>query len=178
MSVRKSGHKTGNPKLEPGIRRSRFPISYLQSPISNFQFCVIAVLSLFLVQTAAAGSNLIDAVKAGNAPMVRTLLKQRPDVNSQEPDGMTALHWAVRNNDVETAQLLIRAGANVKAANRYGVTPLALAAENGNATLIEGLLKAGADANAALPEGETVLMTAARTGNADAVKALIAHGAI
>ena len=138
---------------------------------------VLAVLSLLLVQTAAAGSNLIDAVKAGNSPMVRTLLKQRPDVNSQEPDGMTALHWAVRNNDVETAQLLIRAGANVKAANRYGVTPLALAAENGNATLIEGLLKAGADANAALPEGETVLMTAARTGNADAVKALIAHGA-
>jgi ankyrin repeat protein len=133
---------------------------------------ILLVLSLLL-----AGSNLIDAVKAGNAPVVRTLLKQRPDVNSQEADGMTALHWAVRNNDVETAQLLIRAGANVKAANRYGVTPIGLAAENGNAALIEALLKAGADANAASPEGETALMTAARTGNADAVKALIARGA-
>src|SRR5215472_3253485 len=135
MSVRKSGHKIENSQLEPGHSRSRFPISDFQFPLPIFLFCVLAVLSLLLVQTAAAGSNLIDAVKAGNAPMVRTLLKRRPDVNSPEPDGMTALHWAVRNNDVETAQLLIRAGANVKAANRYGVTPIAIAAENGNATL-------------------------------------------
>src|SRR5207249_2207285 len=83
---------------------------------------------------------------------VRSLLKQRPDVNGREPDGMTALHWAVRNDDAETAQLLIRSGANVKAANRYGVTPISLAATNGNATLVEALLKAGADPNDAQPE--------------------------
>src|SRR5262245_7145105 len=157
------------------------PISPGNTPFGPRSFrigiALFAAVCLFFVHTTLAGSNLIDAVKAGDASTIRTLLKQRPDVNSQEPDGMTALHWAVRNNDVDTAQLLIRAGANVKAANRYGVTPLALAAENGNATLIEALLKAGADANASLPQSETVLMTAARTGNENAVKALIAHGA-
>jgi ankyrin repeat protein len=138
---------------------------------------LVFFVALVVAHSTAAATSLIDAVKAGNGPSVRAILKQRPDLNSQEPDGMTALHWAVRNDDVETAQLLIRAGANVKAANRYGVTPISLAATNGNAVLVEALLKAGADANSALPEGETVLMTAARSGNADAVKALITHGA-
>jgi ankyrin repeat protein len=147
------------------------------SPFFPFSLCLLWLIPILFVQTTHAGSNLIDAVKAGDASTIRTLLKQRPDVNGSEPDGMTALHWAVRNNDVDTAQLLIRAGANVKAANRYGVTPIALAAENGNATLIEALLKAGADAKASLPEGETALMTAARTGNENVVKALISHGA-
>ena len=86
---------------------------------------------------------------------MRALLQKRADVNAAEADGMTALHWAARNNDLATARLLLRAGANVKAANRYGMTPLALAAQNGNAPMLELLLKAGADANAALPEGET-----------------------
>src|SRR5262245_7529464 len=126
---------------------------------------------------AATPAGLIDAVKSGDAQAVRTLLKQRANVNATEADGMTALHWAVRSNDAETVQLLLRSGANAKTANRYGVTPLSLAATNGNADMIETLIKSGADPNAALPEGETVLMTAARTGNADAVKALIAHGA-
>ncbi|HEY2382215.1 MAG TPA: ankyrin repeat domain-containing protein [Terriglobia bacterium] len=140
---------------------------------------VLLVLLVLVPLFAGSGNNpnLIEAVKSGNTMLVRTLLKQHPDVNGQEPDGMTALHWAARNDDVETALSLIRAGAKVKAANRYGVTPISLAATNGNAALVEALLKAGADANSALPEGETVLMTAARTGNAGVVNALIAHGA-
>ena len=139
---------------------------------------LVAVLAA-AVSFGAAGIDvsLIEAVKAGDGQTVRTLLKQRSNVNAAEPDGMTALHWAVRANDTETVQLLLRAGANAKAANRYGVTPLSLASVNGNAGLMEALIKAGADPNTATPEGETVLMTAARTGNADAVKVLTRHGA-
>ena len=90
---------------------------------------------------------------------------------------MTALHWAVRGDDADTAQMLIRAGANVNAANRYGITPLSLAATNGNAVIARGLLKAGANASAVALDGETVLMTAARAGNADVVTALLEKGA-
>lgn len=127
----------------------------------------------------AAGSTvrLIDAVKQGNLTAVRALIGQHTNVNVAEPDGMTALHWAVRADDLTTTQLLVRAGANVKATSRYGITPLALAAQNGSPAVTELLLKAGADANGATPEGETVLMTAARTGNAAVIKALAAHGA-
>src|SRR5262249_17803398 len=121
---------------------------------TNAFWLIVALISALAIPAAGAGFSLIEAVKAGNVQAVRTLLKQRTDVNSQEADGMTALHWAVRRDDTETSQVLIRAGANANAANRYGVTPLSLAATNGNAVLVEMLLKAGADANATLPEGE------------------------
>src|SRR5205823_4656033 len=93
-------------------------------------------------------------------------------------DGTTALHWAVRLDDPETAGLLIRAGANVSAATRAGATPLELAAINGSAAMIEKLIKAGANVNAPLTKyGDTALMMAARTGKPDTIKVLLDNGA-
>ena len=88
-----------------------------------------------VVTLDAAGPRLplIDAVKGGDRAAVRALIAQRVDVNAAEPDGTTALHWAVRADDREMASLLLAAGARATAANRYGVTPLRLAATNGNA---------------------------------------------
>jgi ankyrin repeat protein len=105
------------------------------------------------------------------------LAAKEEDVNARGPDGTTALHWAVRANDLAKAETLIRAGADAKAADRYGVTPLYLACVNGSAAMIAKLLDAGADANSVDPTGETALMTAARTGTPDALKVLIDRGA-
>ncbi len=99
------------------------------------------------------------------------------DVNVPDADGTTPLAWAVYNEDLSSAQRLLRAGANPNSANRYGVTPLSLAATNRDATMAKALLDAGADANAKLPDGNTILMTAARTGNPEIVRLLIEHGA-
>lgn len=99
------------------------------------------------------------------------------DARIPDPDGTTALHWAVRHDDLATAVALIKGGADVKAANRYGVTPMGLAALNGNPAMIRALLDAGADPNTANPGGETALMTAARTGKVDAVTLLLDRGA-
>src|SRR2546426_4750217 len=137
----------------------------------------VALSSFLSIGAAGPVVPLIEAVKKADKVAVRALLQQQIDVNLPEADGMTALHWAARLDDLQTADLLIRAGANAKAANRYGVTPLSLASADGNAAMIEQLLKAGADPNTALPEGETALMSAAGTGNVAAIKALLAHGA-
>jgi uncharacterized protein len=135
------------------------------------------ILATSLLAASSTDVRLVDAVKHSDRTAIQTLLPQHIDLNATDADGSTALHWAVRQDDLETANSLIRAGANVKAANRYGVTPLSLACLNGNAAIIESLLKAGADPNSSLPGEESVLMTASRTGKVDAVKALIAHGA-
>lgn len=137
---------------------------------------VVACL-LLARPAAAAGENLINAVKQGRRDVVQTLIKQGASVNVAEPDGTTPLHWAVRGADREMVELLIARGANVKAANRYGQTPILLAATNGDALILERLLKAGADANSAAGEGETPLMAAATTGKVDAVRVLLASGA-
>lgn len=101
----------------------------------------------------------------------------RAALNTVDPDGTTALHWAVRNNDLQAVDRLIRAGAKVNAANRYGITPIYLACQNGSAEAVSRLLKAGVSANATGNYGETALMTCSRTGNAEAVKVLIEAGA-
>ncbi len=140
---------------------------------------VMVVLSAIASVAAASGDPpLVQAVKSGDTAAVRTLLKQKVDVNATAPDGTTALHWAVHRDDAEVATALIGAGANVETPNRYGVTPLALACLNANPRVVELLLKSGANPNAtSSPDGETPLMTAARTGNDAAVKLLLDRGA-
>ena len=125
-----------------------------------------------------AASDIADAVMNQDAGAVRALLAKKADVNATQADGTTALHWAVRWNDLETARLLIRSGADAKIANHDGATPMFLASQNGNAAMIEELLKSGADVNApVLAHGETALMMASRSGSVDAVKVLLDHGA-
>jgi ankyrin repeat protein len=148
-------------------------------PLCKSTFLPVAlVLTTITVLAAAPPAPLADAAEKLERAKVRALLAQRVDVNAAQPDGMTALHWAAYQDDLDLAKLLVRAGANVKVANRYGITPLSLACTNGNAVMVEMLLSAGADPNAPLPGGETPLMTAARTGSLAAVKTLIVHRAI
>ena len=137
------------------------------------------VISLLMVVGLAANVDLrlVEAAKNQDREAVRSLMKENVDVNATQPDGATALAWAVYRDDLETAELLIAAGADLNAANDYGVTPLSLACSNRNATMVTKLLRAGADPNAASLTGETPLMTGARTGNLEVVESLLAHGA-
>ena len=138
--------------------------------------CVVVLLSA--ASLSAAVSDLADATMKGDKQAVRSLLQKKADVNAAQVDGTTALHWAVRADDLETADLLIRAGAKVSAANREGVTPMQLAAMNGNAAMIEKLIKAGVNPNVSLSKfGDTPLMMVARSGKVDAVKMLLDNGA-
>src|ERR1700692_3326594 len=99
-----------------------------------------------LVSAAAGDLRLAEAVQHSDKTVVRSLLKQKVDVNAAQGDGMTALHWAAFNDDLETAKLLISSGANVKAATRNGaLTALSMACTNGNAAIVDALLKAGAE---------------------------------
>ena len=115
----------------------------------------LSLLMFALASTSLAADKpmLADAAEHRNRTLIRELLATGADVNAAQVDGMTALHWAVYNDDAEMASLLVRSRANVNATNRYGVPPLFLACTNVNATLVRLLLDAGANANALLPTG-------------------------
>ena len=142
----------------------------------RFKLLCLALLSAAGL-SAGADLRLIDAVKAQDETSVRALLRQHVDVNSQQGDGTTALHWAADLDNLAIADLLIRAGARVDAANDLGAVPLHLACTNRSVPMVDRLLESKANPNAKLLDGETVLMTCARTGEAKAVKALLVHGA-
>ena len=140
--------------------------------------CAAVVLSVAVITVARAEPAVVDAAMNGDLKGVRTLVRQTGDVNAAQPDGMTALHWAVQRRDSEMTHLLLNAGADYRIANRTGAKPLYLAAVNGDATIIARLLAAGDDANAVLTtEGETVLMLTSYTGNPKAVQLLLERGA-
>jgi uncharacterized protein len=125
----------------------------------------------------AATADVADAARRGDRAAVQAALTRKADVNLAQPDGTTALHWAVEHDDLEMADLLLRAGAQVTVRTREGVTPLQLASINGSARMIDRLVKAGADPKAPFSAtGDTALMMAARTGKTDALRVLLESG--
>jgi ankyrin repeat protein len=139
---------------------------------------VLALSALLLVAAAPAESPVADAAQRGDAEAVRSLLRQGADANAPQPDGLTALHWAALNNDVEVVGLLAYAGAAMEPRTRVGgYTPLHLASRSGNADAVGALLEAGADPNTFTTTGVTALHFAAETNSADAIGKLLAHGA-
>jgi len=135
--------------------------------------CLAAVVS-----PAGRDVRLADAAQQGDAQAVRALLKEKVDVNAAQGDGMTPLHWAAFNDDLDVATLLISAGASPKATTRVGaITPLLIACKNGNPAMVKAMLDAGAGPNTANADGATALMTAAISGSADTVTLLLKRGA-
>jgi ankyrin repeat protein len=145
---------------------------------ANITRAVVASLTLSAGSLQAVEmARLAELAERGDWSALNTVVAEGGDVNVAQIDGMTALHWAVWQDETNVVQTLLESGASAVATNRYDVSPLSIACENGNGEIVAMLLKAGADANATLAGGETALITAARTGKIEAVRALIAHGA-
>lgn len=125
---------------------------------------------------AANGASLLDAARNNDVTALRSAVKTAK-VNDRQPDGATALAWAVYHENADAADLLLKAGANPDLANDYGIGPLALACENGNGSLVARLLAARANPNLARSGGQTPLMSCAARGSIDGVSALLAAGA-
>jgi ankyrin repeat protein len=143
-----------------------------------FGVCCCATLApLLTLEAQPRDLRLVEAVKRRDQKAFAALLRARADVNAAQPDGSTALSWAVHLGQRSMADALLDAGANANTADEYGETPVTLAAANGEPDLVQRLLAAGGDARAARWNGETALMIAAGTGSLDAVRQLKLHGA-
>ena len=90
--------------------------------------------------------------------------------------GETALMFAARAGDLESAKLLVAAGANVNDADAWGVSATTLAAHSGFTDLVLYLLDKGADASAC-GAGFNALHEAIMRRDEKMVAALLEHGA-
>ena len=133
-----------------------------------------ATFSLATVQVQA---DLADAAMNRDVSAIKSLIEQGADPDKRGLYDTPALHWLVRYNELEAADLLLQEGADPNISSRYGVTPLSLAIANGNADMVELLLEAGADTDILENNGHTLLMTASEVGVIDSVKLLVDHGA-
>jgi ankyrin repeat protein len=142
-----------------------------------------AACSLWIVASLPAAhaqprdTRLVEAVKRRDEKAFAALMRTKVDVNAAQPDGATALAWAIHLGERRMADALLDAGANVNSADEYGETPLTLAAANGDSGLVQRLLAAGANPHAARWNGETAVMIAAGAGSLDAVRQLARDGA-
>jgi ankyrin repeat protein len=97
--------------------------------------------------------------------------------NKEVPAGdETALLFAARAGDLDSARLLVHAGANVNDADAWGVSAVTLAAHSGFADLLDFLLETGADPKA-MKAGFAPLHEAIMRRDGRMVASLLAHGA-
>src|SRR5688572_7050817 len=147
---------------------------------SAFRRTVILGLALTISAPVLAQNKdlrVLDAVKRRDQRTFTSLLRAKADLNATQPDGATALAWAIHLGQRSMAEALLDAGAKANTVDEYGETPLTLAAANGDDVLVQRLLKVGAKANSTRWNGETALMIAAGAGSVEGVRHLVLHGA-
>ena len=140
---------------------------------------LLFAILLFAIVPVSIGSetSLVNAIERREWSQAEKLLAQSEQLTAKQPDGMTALHWAVFHKRAALVQQLLAAGAPVNARTLYDVTPLSIGCLQGDVASVRLLTTAGADTNTVLPGGETPLMTASRNGNPDVLSELLKHGA-
>jgi ankyrin repeat protein len=99
-----------------------------------------------------------EAVRRGQADMMKTLARGGADVNGRDGEGVTPLQLSLLSGKSHMARVLIDEGADVKAAHKQGKTPLHLAIEHvSDLRVIRLMIAKGACVNARDDEGATPL---------------------
>ena len=122
-------------------------------------------------------AQLLQMASEGKTREALALLGTSTDVTQSQPDGTTALHWAIYYGDVELVQRLLRQGADVHARNQFGATPLSQAAITGSVDILQALLEAGVEVDERGADDQTALMVLARSSNVAAARLLLSRGA-
>jgi ankyrin repeat protein len=123
-------------------------------------------------------SVLMTASRVGKVDAVKRLLDGGANVNAKEPSkGQTALMWAVSEDHLDVARLLIASGADVQARTTGGFTPILFAARQGNEDMARLLLDSGADVNDTDSTGASVLLVATIRGHSAFARLLLDRGA-
>jgi ankyrin repeat protein len=86
-----------------------------------------------------------NAIKRGNAHIVRNLIERGMDVNARDRYGQTALMLAAHAGHCEIVETLIAHRADLNVTAKFGLSALMLALIAGHADVAHLLAKSGAD---------------------------------
>lgn len=151
------------------------------------------------VEKEKGQTSLMWAVAQGHAHVVELLIENGADISTRSKvwyqlentagntnpsgnfkmahGGSSAIMFAARTGNVNTARILLDAGANVNGKAASGVSALTQAAHSGHQELAIFLLERGADPNS-IDGGYTALHAAVLRSEVKLVAALLEHGAI
>jgi hypothetical protein len=94
--------------------------------------CVLAMIAPVSLVAQQKDLRLLEAVKRRDQRAFTSLLKAKADINAAQPDGATALAWAIHLGERSMVEALLTAGARANTVDEYGESPLTLAAANGD----------------------------------------------
>ncbi|XP_041986647.1 protein phosphatase 1 regulatory subunit 12B isoform X6 [Aricia agestis] len=105
----------------------------------------------------SSGVVFLAASTAGDKDEVQRLLRMGADINTANVDGLTALHQACIDDNLEMVEFLVENGADVNRGDNEGWTPLHATASCGFLSIARYLLENGADVAAVNSDGELPL---------------------
>ncbi|KAM3919178.1 protein phosphatase 1 regulatory subunit 12A-like isoform 2-T2 [Leptodactylus fuscus] len=105
----------------------------------------------------AQGAVFMAACSAGDREEVRQLLAAGAPINGTNVDGLTALHQACIDENMDMVQFLVENGASVNQQDNEGWTPLHAAASCGFVSIAQYLISKGANVAIVNSEGELPL---------------------
>ena len=111
----------------------------------------------------------------GSDSLLQVLIDEGYPVDTRNADGYTALNYAIENNAVKTAVVLLENGANpFQMIDKKGKNGISIALDKKNKSMISNIVKyAGKMTDT---QGNTILHYAAKTSDAEMVKTLISYG--
>jgi len=131
-----------------------------------------AMISLPMApMVAAVLSDDLEEVK------VRVAMRERINVRDKSYDGMSPLHAAVENGNVEIARFLLERGAKVNIRDFEKRTPLMMLDEDATPEMLQLLLSFGAKLKLVDKQGNTALHHAAANGlEAEMIRTFVSYG--
>lgn len=123
-----------------------------------------------------ADREVLEAAKEGDVVKVAAALSTGVNVEATDDFARTPLLWAVTNNHVEAARLLLEAGASPDAVDRQQDTPWLVTGVTGSVPMAQLLLEYHPDLTLKNRYGGIAIIPASERGHVEYVRAMAHSG--
>ena len=156
----------------PAAKIGKHQLLQRRSNVKN----VAAMAKIFLKNKKNIDAQIKAIPSAERCNMIKMLIENGANVNSKDKNGLTPLHIAVKDNEIDLAKILLDYGANIETKSKYAHTPLILAVEADLIDMAIVLIENGANVNAG-SRNRTPIFRAVDLNLVAMTKLLIQNGA-